>query len=198
MGLKIQQSVVFFSPSIANGEKLQALIEGITPEGLALSVPWGDMEIKEGLELTISFWDEHATYEFVSKVVRTKLVSETTLLISKPSSLIKIINRSYKRVQVNIKAEVGPFDELKKEPALLIDISAGGAFLQGQSVFNGNDLVKLTFQLPDGERFENIVAKVAWKKDTGGGLANYGLQFENLSTIRRQKLLQFTEPTRTS
>jgi c-di-GMP-binding flagellar brake protein YcgR len=198
MGLKLQQSVVFFSPSIAAGEKFQALIEGMTPEGLALSVPWGDLEIKEGWDITISFWDEHATYEFVSKVLRTKQVSETTLLVSKPNSLVKIINRSYNRVQVNIKSEVGLCEELKKEPALLVDISAGGAFLQGQSRFNANDLVKLTFQLPDGERFEDIVAKVAWKKEVGGGLANYGLQFENLSTIRKQKLLHFTEPNRTS
>ncbi len=195
MGLKVQQSIVFSSPAIMNGEKLQALIEGIATDGITLNVPWENISIPEKTDVTISFWDEHSTYEFTSKTLKPKTVDQTSLLISKPISLTRVINRSYKRVTINLKTDVSFVDDFNKEPCILIDISAGGASMQGQSIYKPNDLIKLTFHLPDGEFYEDLSAKVVWQKDLGGGLSYYGLQFENISNIRRQKLLNFTENT---
>jgi len=195
MPLRTQQGIVFYSPNIINGEKFQGLIKEITPEYITIIIPIGKIPIKKGEEIYVNFWDNYATYEFKTFSLNDKSPEENTLKIAKPTTLVKIINRSFPRVVVKIPAELADENGFNKEKCIIIDISGGGVLITAKKGRKVGDIVKLNFSLPNNENFPDVSGKIVWTKPLNDILNKYGIEFFNLSEIRRQKIITFVNKT---
>ncbi|MDD5066416.1 MAG: PilZ domain-containing protein [bacterium] len=193
MGLTLQQGIIIFSPEILKGEKLQALIKDITPDYLTIYIPFNNLEIKANTALTVLFWDEKANYEFKSMSLTTKKITEQVLNIMRPSTITRSINRAYPRVVLNCTGEIYDPENINRNKCVILDISASGAMIATKADRKVTELVKLSFILPDGEIFEDVKGQIMWMKLSGEGEGhfNYGVQFQALSEIRKNKIIKF-------
>ncbi|MBN1899504.1 MAG: PilZ domain-containing protein [Spirochaetes bacterium] len=191
MGLKAQQGIVLSSKKILNGQNLQALIKEISPDSLTLFIPLDNITIPKGTELTISFWDETANYEFNTKALTAKENKDTLIKIAKPTTLKKIIKRNFPRVVVKIEGVIYTYEGIEREKCIIVDVSAGGALVATKTGKKIGEVVKMSFTLPGGEIFEDVAGKIVWMKELNQALTNYGIQFLAISEIRKQKLVAF-------
>ena len=191
MALKTQQGIIFYSPDILNGEKFQGLIKDIKPDYLTITIPIGNIAVNQGIDVFVNFWDEQATYEFKSKSLNSKTGTEDILKIAKPTTLTKLINRSHPRIVVNIEGTIHDYYGLKSTKCLIVDISGGGVLVTAWSGRKANSMVKLVFTLPNGEKIEELSGKICWAKSIDNSLSNYGIEFQNISEIRRKKIITF-------
>lgn len=194
MGLNAQQGIVFYSPQILDGEKLQGLIQKITPEFMSIIIPIGNITIDEGTGIYINFWDNNATYEFKSTALSTKNANENQLNITKPTTIAKIINRGFPRVDMKIRGEIQDFDNFQCFPCTIIDMSGGGLLVTTGINRENNSIMKFNFNLSNDEHDEQFIGvngKIVWKKELDQRSFQYGIEFEKLSEIRRQKIISF-------
>ncbi len=191
MALKTQQGIVIYSPAIIQGEKLQALIKQITPEYITIIIPINNITIEKGVDIFINFWDNQATYEFKSKSLSSKGPAENLLNIARPTTLTKVFNRSFPRVVIKTGGQIFDCQGLKSHQCLIYDISGGGVLLTSITNKKTGDMVKLSFSLPDGEIYEQVGGIIVWKKEKKEHLFTYGIEFDKLSEIRRQKIITF-------
>ncbi|MBU1077391.1 MAG: PilZ domain-containing protein [Spirochaetes bacterium] len=190
MGLKTQQGIVIYSDKILNGEKLQALIQKITPECITIYIPINNIIIEKNTILFINFWDDQATYEFKSVALNSKQNKENLLDISRPTTLKKIFNRSFPRINAKITAAIYDFEGINRTQCIIADLSAGGAMVTAKIGRKQGDLVKLAFSLPNEKLMEDVPGKIVWIKPEDRSFSNYGIQFQ-LSEIRRKILIKF-------
>lgn len=193
MGLQTQQGIVIYSQDILQGEKLQALITEITLEYITIYVPIDSLVIFEGAELYVNFWDANATYEFKTKALTSKKINDSTLNISRPETLIRVVNRSYPRIVIKREATLFDYSDHNKEQCILVDISATGAMITTRTKRKKGDLIKISFWLTENEFFELVAAKIIWQKKINNQLSDYGIEFQNLSEIRKQKLIRMID-----
>lgn len=191
MGLTPQQGIIIYSQDIQLGEKLQALIKDITPSYITIAIPFRNLEIPAGTPLTVQFWDEKANYAFRTRALSAKGVNETDLNIARPATITKTINRAYPRVNVSLMGDIYDPENINRNKCTLLDISASGALVSTKAERKTNELVKLSFILPDGEIFEDVNGQIMWMKKNRDGTSNYGIQFQALSEIRRNKIIKF-------
>lgn len=192
MKLEKHQGLIIYSESILSCEKLQALIHNITEDYITIYIPVSHVNIKEGTDLKVNFWDENATYEFDS-ITFSPLSSSSTINIARPKALRKIINRAYPRVAVKIKGFIFDLDHKKESKCLILNISAGGVLVSSAAGRSVNDNIKLNFTLPNGTDFLDVAGEIIWAKNIKDGTshAHYGIKFQFLSQIRRRKLVKF-------
>lgn len=191
MGLTPQQGIIIFSPEIQLGEKLQALIKDITPSYITIFIPFRDLEIPVNTTLTVQFWDEKANYAFRTRALTAKGINETELNIARPATITKTINRAYPRVPVSLMGDIYDPENINRNKCTLLDISASGALVSTKAERKPNELVKLSFILPNGEIFEDVNGQIMWMKKNKDGTNNFGIQFQALSEIRRNKIIKF-------
>ncbi len=191
MALKTQQGIIIYSKNILEGENLQALIQKITPEYMTIDIPINNITIEKGTELFINFWDEQATYEFQSKVLTFKSTSESTINITRPTTLKKIFNRTYPRIVLKTPAAIYDYEGINRVQCIIIDISAGGTMVTAKAGRKNGDIIKLAFTLPNNELFEDVVGKIMWVKSINEVISKYGIEFQLFSEIRRKKIIKF-------
>ena len=193
MSLKTQQGIVLFSPDILQGEKFQGLIKQITPDNITIIIPMGNIAIDSGIDIFVSFWDNHATYEFKTKSLSSKSITENILNIARPTTITKVLNRSFPRVVIKIAGKMLEEDSLKYHWCLIVDISGCGVLVTSKVNKKVNEMVKLSFLLPNGENFEDVTGMITWKKQVDEALFSYGIEFKFFSEIRRKKIIAFVD-----
>ncbi len=191
MALKTQQGIVIYSPAILGGEKFQGLIKQITPDHITIIIPINNISIDAGIDLFVNFWDNKATYEFESKSLTSKGPTENIMNIARPVTLQRVINRSFPRIVIKVAGRIFDHDGFHPKQCLIYDISGGGALITAMVNNKVGDLIKISFVLPGGEQFEQVGASITWKKHGKDNLLNYGIEFDKLSEIRRQKIIAF-------
>lgn len=192
MALKIRQSVVLKSQDFLNGEPFQGLIQAITQEHIIVHIPVRDLSVPAGKEFTVSFWDNTATYEFLSRVLQAKEPGVHQLYISRPNQLTKKINRNFDRLEVNSQGAIRyDDDKSKNEPCTVLDLSGGGAQILCQDIFKEQDPVVIDTGVSDHPHFKEIRGRIMWKRFSTEGLARVGVQFEQISVMRRNDIVEF-------
>lgn len=191
MGLKTQQGIVIYSPTLLNGEKLQALIQNINPDYITIYIPIGNITIKKGTSVFINFWDETATYEFQSVTLSDMNIEEHYINITKPVTLTKIFHRAHPRITLNSACAMYDFEGINRIHGVLVDLSAGGAQVLAKKGRKEGMGVKLAFAFPNGEMMEDVGGKIMWVKDKDKFLTYYGIQFDLISEIRRKKIIAY-------
>ena len=186
-----QQGIVLHSREILKDQRFQALIRSINPSDIELHVPLENLEVPMGTSLTVEFWDKNSTYEFETHAVQTKELVGKSLYIEKPQEIRKLVNRGYARVRIRLDCRYEHWERPGLIRALLLDISGGGAMLSGTSAFKQGDMLKLSFDLPNGELFENVGCTVMWARKVQENVYVGGVQFATISEIRREKISRF-------
>lgn len=193
MALAASRGVLFRSAEVAEGRWIPAVVAAVGKETLTLRVKEAGVAVPPAADLTVQFADAQAVYRFETKAVTPKPERVEEFNILRPSVISRALRRRYERVALDLPVEVGTAErrELVRERARLLDLSAGGAMVEGLSGRSVGEAVRLTFELSGGERMEDVEGMVMWTKPVGGGLCRYGVSFENLSEIRRNRIAAF-------
>lgn len=193
MALGVQNGVILSSPDILGGKKIPAIIKAVQPDTLTLQVKETGMVVELASDLTVHFGDSSSMYHFETKAVTAKSESVDTFNIMRPTMISRAFKRSFERVAVDIPVEIGEMDrrELVKARGRILDISGGGVLLQTLPGRNPGDVFRMTFDLPGGEKMEEVSGLVMWKKPLDASNSQYGVEFHVLSEIRRGKILAF-------
>jgi c-di-GMP-binding flagellar brake protein YcgR len=187
MSLKVNQSVSFFSRSTLFCESIPAVVKEIRKDSILLISSDKDRFIPLNSEICVFFTDEESSYAFTCKSLVTKETSKAELVISKPDKFIRIKKRGFKRIPLDTDGKVVKAEERNPVSCRIIDVSEGGAKIHAQSFFNIQDFVKLDMEI-SGKTFRNMPGRVRWKKDLSEKTFQYGIEFELVSSVRRNEL----------
>jgi len=201
MAFGIQHGVLFSSPDIQNGKKIQAVIKSLQSDTITLVVKEKDIVIEPAMDITVYFQDQNATYFFETKAVTPKTTDGESFNIMRPSVINKSFNRTFPRVVVDIPVQIGQMDkrDVVKIKGKILDISGGGVLLQTVPSWNVGDLFKMTFELKfdEGtEKMEDVTGLVMWKKIIDNQTCRYGVEFNVLSEIRRNRIIAYVNAER--
>lgn len=187
MCLKVNQTVNYFSRSALFCESVSAVVKEIRQDAILLISSDKDMLIPLNSEICVFFVDDEASYAFTCKTLVTKETSKPELVISKPERFIRMKKRSSQRIPLDSLGQVVKAEERRPDPCRIIDVSEGGAKIHAQSFFNVQDFVKLDLDI-SGKPFRNMPGRVRWKKELSATDFHYGIEFELVSSVRRNEL----------
>lgn len=188
--LKAKEGILIYSPDVLQGQKVQAIIVEILEKEITVFVSITDLVIKKGTILFACFSDHNADYEFQTLCLEDKHKDENIIHISKPITLKKLLHRKHPRLIINVPGFIHDYLQKNPLPCTVIDISLGGALISVKSQHKKNELIKLSFTVPNSESFKFLDAVIVWGSKAGLVLSKYGLQFQNLSEANRIKLMQ--------
>lgn len=132
------------------GQRFLVRVCELSETTVRVSFPSRDFPI-EGMQVELEIHDDDGYHVMLTEVVETPRGTSEGLLLQRPRQCRKNRHRSYWRFVVDIKAEIKPHVHPRSYPASLVDLGEGGALLRCGAPVEMEEIVDITFTLPDGD-----------------------------------------------
>ena len=137
--------------------KYRSRIEDVGSKVVMVGTPYAKgvvVPLREGTQLTITFWDEISAYSFTGRVMQRVAVPVPMLVLELPESISKIQRRNFVRIPAFFPLA---FRMVTKEGlsdakgAMMVDLSGGGMRFKTEEDLDNNSLLFAQMKLPSGE-----------------------------------------------
>jgi c-di-GMP-binding flagellar brake protein YcgR len=156
------------------------------------------LAIENGSMFRVSLPSEQGLVQFTSRVMGKGMEPELSMELEFPKEITRMERRAYPRLPVRLEAYYSEIHagsgELAFTPSLALDISAGGILMETRRACPQETLVRLKFQIPIGDREEEVVVvgRIARSLHTGSlGNHQVGVEFIDISPRLQESVVRF-------
>lgn len=175
--------------------KYRSRIEDVGSKVIMVGAPYAKgvvVPLREGTQMTITFWDEISAYSFTGRVMQRVAVPVPMLVLELPESISKIQRRNFVRIPAFFPLA---FRMVTKEGlsdakgAMMVDLSGGGMRFKTEEDLENNSLLFAQMKLPSGEMQTPV--RVC-RKEKIDGMKQYviSVEFHDLSDRDRDRIIR--------
>jgi Tfp pilus assembly protein PilZ len=178
--------------NVAGRHFLVKILE-VTVETVRVSFPARDYPV-EGMCAYLEFHDDDGFYYHSSQVLKGPSAKGDGLALHRLSELKRSTHRRSFRVPTDLTVQVRDRAHVRKYNAALLNVSAGGALIQTEALFDFSTTIELTLSLP-GEPTHLILSQVvhtsAGTAKAAPGVHHFGVRFVNIDPDAEQSITRF-------
>jgi len=122
-------------------------LRGVDSDSLTVTFPGRDYPIEE-IPVTIEFYDAQGFTAYETVVVKGPEEAGGTIVLQRPSNLLRTTHRSSCRVETDLVFQVRDQVHVRKYQAEAINMSAGGVLLKLDAPFEFGDTIQIEISIP--------------------------------------------------
>jgi c-di-GMP-binding flagellar brake protein YcgR len=199
--LKPGMRVMVSPPGDALAAAYESTIRQVTSGGVRISTPVRDsepLEVHPGQRLMLFMTLHGRTYRFTSRVRLMDDLAADGVLLEPPSEVQQTERREYFRLVTRITPrKLALLDdegaEVERVPAVILDLSGGGAQVQTEAAVPAGARVRIAFGLDDDPLDIDAVAEVRGLKAPGQHSKYYRvhLQFSEIARTDVERIVRY-------
>jgi len=196
-----EDGILNVSSSLEGEDWYASKILKVGPKSFLIDPPkkkYTPLVLESGSEIRVSVPSGQGLFLFTSRVVGEGKEPDTSVELEFPREITRMERRAYPRLPIRLEtyyAEIHAGNGgLAFTRSLALDLSGGGIRLETHRPFLHETLVRLKFQIPLGEREEEVVVtgRIARTIPTeGAGRCQAGVEFLDITPHQQKSVLQY-------
>lgn len=142
-------------------------------------------------KIKVSIKKDDGIYSFVTTVITRSAKPYAHIKLNMPKNLVREQRREFFRLPLNILVYYNILDDDERLKAVSLDISGGGIRMVTKKDLNMKDHLSITFELDNGDRFNDVEVKIKRKDNRSEDQFEYGLEFIDVNDEIRQRIISY-------
>jgi c-di-GMP-binding flagellar brake protein YcgR len=193
--------LISVSSSLEGGDWYPSKILKVGAKSFFISPPKrqsAPLAIESSSIFRVSLPSERGLVQFTSRVLGKGKGPEPSMELEFPQDITRMERRAYPRLPVRLETYYSEIHagsgELAFAQSVALDISAGGVLLETRRPCPQETLIRLKFQIPAGDRKEELVVigRIARSIHTGSlGNHQVGVEFIDITPRQQESVVRF-------
>jgi len=172
------------------GRHFKVRVIELTPDTVRVTFPGRDYPA-DGMHAILELHDDTGFHYFSTEVLEGPRPDAQGILIRNVAEMRRSFHRDHVRIPTDLTVQVREQVHVRRYNAALLNLSAGGALIQTDAVFEFNSVVDLTLSLPS-EPAATIMGEIVHTVDSPSDNRHmYGIRFLDVDAVVVESITRY-------